>query len=41
MDFVARSNRVRKYGDGREEDVMWAAVCHAQLQFGKAGFPPR
>jgi hypothetical protein len=41
-DCIARSNRIRKYPDGREEtDVIWAAVCRVQNQFSEAGFAPR
>jgi len=41
-DCSVRSNLTRKYADGREEkDVMWAAVCRVQTQFGEAGFAPR
>ena len=41
-DCSVRSNLTRKYPDGREEkDVMWAAVCRVQTQFGEAGFAPR
>jgi hypothetical protein len=41
-DCVARSNRIRKYPDGRDEtDVMWSAVCLVQRQLADAGFNPR
>jgi hypothetical protein len=41
-DCVRRSNRVRKYPDGRaEHDVMWAAVKLIENQFAEAGFAPR
>ena len=41
-DCVRRSNRVRKYPDGRSElDVMWSPVRMIETQFAKAGFAPR
>ena len=41
-DCARRSNRVRKYPDGRAElDVMWAAVKLIENQFAEAGFAPR
>ncbi len=41
-DCVARSNRLRKYPDDREEvDVMWASIRMVQDQFAEAGFAPR
>jgi hypothetical protein len=41
-DCVARSSRVRKYADGRDEtDVMWSALRMVQDQFAEAGFAPR
>ena len=33
---VARSNRVRRYPDGRDEtDVMWSAICLVQRRAGR------
>jgi hypothetical protein len=41
-DCVARSNRIRKYPDSRDEtDVVWSAVCLVQRQLADAGFNPR
>ena len=41
-DCVARSNRIRKYADGRDEvDVMWSALRMVQDGFTEAGFLPR
>jgi hypothetical protein len=41
-DCLRRSNRAKRYGDGREEaDVMWAGVRLVENQFGEAGFNPR
>jgi hypothetical protein len=37
-DCVARSNRIRKYPDRDETDVMWSAVCLVQRQLTDAGF---
>lgn len=40
-DCARRSNRVRKYPDGRAElDVMWSAVKLIENQFAEAGFAP-
>jgi hypothetical protein len=39
QDCSRRSNRVRKYPDGRAElDVMWSAVKLIESQFAEAGF---
>jgi hypothetical protein len=39
---VHRSNRVRRYPDGRPElEVMWSAVQLVEAQFAEAGFAPR
>ena len=41
-DCLRRSNRIKKYSDGREEvDVMWAGLRLVEAQFGEAGFAPR
>jgi hypothetical protein len=41
-DCLRRSNRNRKYSDGRQEaDVMWAGLRLVETQFGEAGFSPR
>jgi hypothetical protein len=41
-DCLRRSNRNKKYSDGREEvDVMWAGLRLVETQFGEAGFSPR
>jgi hypothetical protein len=41
-DCARRSNRLRKYPDGRAElDVMWSAVKLIENQFAEAGFAPR
>jgi hypothetical protein len=41
-DCARRSNRVRRYPDGRSElDVMWSAVKLIENQFAEAGFNPR
>jgi len=41
-DCARRSNRVRKYPDGRAElDVMWSAVQLVERQFAEAGFAQR
>jgi hypothetical protein len=41
-DCLRRSNRLKRYSDGREEaDVMWSAVRLVENQFAEAGFKPR
>ena len=41
-DCLRRSNRLKRYGDGREEaDVMWSALRLVETQFSDAGFAPR
>ena len=41
-DCLRRSNRNKKYSDGREEvDVMWAGLRLVETQFNEAGFSPR
>jgi hypothetical protein len=41
-DCLRRSNRNKRYGDGREEaDVMWAGLRLVETQFAEAGFAPR
>jgi len=41
-DCLRRSNRLKKYSDGREEaDVMWSALRLVENQFAEAGFNPR
>jgi hypothetical protein len=41
-DCLRRSNRLKRYGDGREKsDVMWSAVRMVENQFTEAGFAPR
>ena len=41
-DCLRRSNRLKRYGDGRDEaDVMWSALRLVENQFAEAGFPPR
>ena len=41
-DCLRRSNRLRRYSDGREEvDVMWAGLRLVETQFAEAGFAPR
>ena len=41
-DCLRRSNRNRRYSDGREEvDVMWAGLRLVETQFAEAGFSPR
>jgi hypothetical protein len=41
-DCLRRSNRTKRYPDGREEaDVMWAALRLVENQFSEAGFAPR
>jgi hypothetical protein len=41
-DCLRRSNRLKKYSDGREEvDVMWAGLRQVETQFAEAGFAPR
>jgi len=41
-DCLRRSNRLKRYSDGREEsDVMWSAVRLVEGQFAEAGFGPR
>jgi hypothetical protein len=41
-DCLRRSNRLKKYSDGREEvDVMWAGLRLVETQFAEAGFAPR
>jgi hypothetical protein len=41
-DCLRRSNRLKRYSDGREEvDVMWAGVRLVENQFAEAGFAPR
>ena len=41
-DCLRRSNRLKRYSDGREEaDVMWSAVRIVENQFAEAGFAPR
>jgi hypothetical protein len=41
-DCLRRSNRLKRYSDGREEaDVMWAALRLVEGQFAEAGFAPR
>jgi hypothetical protein len=39
---LRRSNRNRRYSDGREEvDVMWAGLRLVETQLAEAGFAPR
>jgi hypothetical protein len=39
---VRRSNRLKRYSDGREEaDVMWSGLRRVETQFAEAGFVPR
>jgi hypothetical protein len=41
-DCLRRSNRNKKYSDGRAEaDVMWAGLRLVETQFNEAGFAPR
>jgi len=41
-DCLRRSNRLKKYSDGRQEvDVMWAGLRLVETQFAEAGFAPR
>jgi hypothetical protein len=41
-DCLRRSNRLKKYSDGRDEaDVMWAGLRLVETQFNEAGFAPR
>jgi hypothetical protein len=41
-DCLRRSNRNKRYSDGREEvDVMWAGLRLVETQFAEAGFSPR
>jgi hypothetical protein len=41
-DCVRRSNRLKRYSDGREEaDVMWSGLRRVETQFAEAGFAPR
>ena len=41
-DCLRRSNRNKRYSDGREEaDVMWAGLRLVEAQFAEAGFAPR
>jgi hypothetical protein len=41
-DCVRRSNRLKRYSDGREEaDVMWAGLRRVENQFAEAGIVPR
>jgi hypothetical protein len=41
-DCLRRSNRLKRYSDGREEaDVMWSAVRRVENQFTEAGLAPR
>jgi hypothetical protein len=41
-DCLRRSNRLKRYSDGREEaDVMWSALRLVESQFGETGFAPR
>ena len=40
-DCLRRSNRNKRYPDGREEvDVMWSGLRLVETQFGEAGFAP-
>ena len=41
-DCLRRSNRSKRYCDGRQEaDVMWAGLRLVEAQFAEAGFAPR
>jgi hypothetical protein len=41
-DCLRRSNRLKRYSDGREEvDVMWSGLRLVETQFAEAGFAPR
>ena len=41
-DCLRRSNRRKRYPDGREEaDVMWSALRLVEAQFNEACFAPR
>jgi hypothetical protein len=41
-DCLRRSNRNKRYSDGREEaDVMWSGLRMVEKQFAEAGFGPR
>jgi hypothetical protein len=41
-DCLRRSNRLKRYSDGREEaNVMWSALRLVENQFAEAGFAPR
>jgi hypothetical protein len=41
-DCLRRSNRNKRYPDGREEaDVMWSGLRLVESQFAEAGFCPR
>jgi hypothetical protein len=41
-DCLRRSNRLKRFSDGREEvDVMWAGLRLVETQFADAGFAPR
>jgi hypothetical protein len=41
-DCLRRSNRLKRYSDGREEaDVMWSGLRLVENQFAEAGFCPR
>ena len=41
-DCLRRSNRLKRYPDGREEaDVMWSGLRLVETQFAEAGFAPR
>jgi hypothetical protein len=41
-DCLRRSNRNKRYSDGRDEaDVMWAGLRLVEVTFHEAGFAPR
>jgi hypothetical protein len=41
-DCLRRSNRLKRYPDGREEvDVMWDGLRLVETRFAEAGFAPR
>jgi hypothetical protein len=41
-DCLRRSNRLKRYSDGREEvDVMWSGLRMVETQFAEVGFAPR
>jgi hypothetical protein len=41
-DCLRRSNRNKRYPDGREEaDVMWSGLRLIEAQFAESGFAPR